>query len=152
MLRIVQGTESGGHGASPTGTFCFLPEVVDAVAGFAAQTGAPPVPVLAAGGVTDGRQVCVHRPPVICHLSTSVVGDHPVAWTVKQALTPRLPTLWQITSLNPVSADIPAGPRSFLRSEQVAAAFALGADGVVLGTRLVVTEESMFPAAWKVRE
>ncbi|KAK9907469.1 hypothetical protein WJX75_004171 [Coccomyxa subellipsoidea] len=86
---VAQGTESGGHGASPTGTFCFLPEVVDAVAGIAAQTGAAPVPVLAAGGVTDGRQV--------------------------------------------------------------AAALALGAAGVVLGTVLVVTEESLFPDHWKAR-
>ena len=34
---------------------------------------------------------------------------------------------------------------------QVAAALALGAAGVVLGTVLVVTEESMFPDHWKVQ-
>lgn len=55
---LFQGSESGGHGAGPTGTFCFVPEVVDAVAGTCAQTGTPVPPVLAAGGVTDGRQVC----------------------------------------------------------------------------------------------
>ncbi len=33
---------------------------------------------------------------------------------------------------------------------QVAAALALGAAGAVLGTRLVVTEESLYPAHWKV--
>ncbi|CAL8469749.1 g9291 [Coccomyxa elongata] len=86
---VAQGSESGGHGAGPTGTFCFVPEVVDAVAGTCAQTGTPAPPVLAAGGVTDGRQV--------------------------------------------------------------AAALALGAAGAVLGTRLVVTEESLFPAHWKER-
>ncbi len=57
-LYSCQGTESGGHGAAPTGTFCFVPEVVDAVAGTRAQTGTPAPPVLAAGGITNGRQVC----------------------------------------------------------------------------------------------
>ncbi|BDA47788.1 probable nitronate monooxygenase [Coccomyxa sp. Obi] len=86
---VAQSTESGGHGAGPTGTFCFVPEVVDAVAGNAARTGTPAPPVLAAGGVTDGRQL--------------------------------------------------------------AAALTLGAAGAVLGTRLVVTEESLYPAHWKER-
>ena len=54
---ILQGNESGGHGASPAGTFCFVPEVVDAMAAYAKERGAQPIPVLAAGGVTDGRQV-----------------------------------------------------------------------------------------------
>ena len=34
----------------------------------------------------------------------------------------------------------------------MAAALALGASGAVLGTVLVATEESMFPAAWKVSQ
>ncbi|RDD61013.1 NAD(P)H-dependent flavin oxidoreductase [Ferruginivarius sediminum] len=44
-LIVAQGTEAGGHGAS-RGTFALVPAVADAVA---------PVPVMAAGGVADGR-------------------------------------------------------------------------------------------------
>eukprot|EP00884_Botryococcus_braunii_P016549 jgi/Botrbrau1/3578/Bobra.0078s0032.1 len=75
---VAQGYESGGHGSSRATTWCFVPEVVDALRALNLTT-----PVLAAGGVADGRQV--------------------------------------------------------------AAAFALGADGVVLGTRLCCTEESRYP-------
>ena len=45
-LIIVQGSEAGGHNKAEAGTFTLLPAVVDAVA---------PIPVLAAGGITDGR-------------------------------------------------------------------------------------------------
>lgn len=46
---VAQGTESGGHGASHgRSTLPFVPAVVDLVA---------PVPVLAAGGIADGRGV-----------------------------------------------------------------------------------------------
>ncbi|MEV8635235.1 nitronate monooxygenase [Streptosporangium sp. NPDC051023] len=46
---VAQGTESGGHGAMRgRATFPFVPAVVDLVA---------PVPVLAAGGIADGRGV-----------------------------------------------------------------------------------------------
>ena len=45
---IVQGIEAGGHNRSTAGTFTLVPAVVDAIA---------PVPVLAAGGVADGRGV-----------------------------------------------------------------------------------------------
>lgn len=45
-IVIAQGTEAGGHTGSTT-TFVLVPQVVDAVS----------VPVLAAGGVCDGRQV-----------------------------------------------------------------------------------------------
>lgn len=44
---VAQGTEAGGHGAS-RGTMALVPAVVDAVA---------PVPVLAAGGIADGRGI-----------------------------------------------------------------------------------------------
>lgn len=44
-LIVAQGSEAGGHGAG-RGTFALVPAVADAVA---------PVPVLAAGGVADGR-------------------------------------------------------------------------------------------------
>jgi nitronate monooxygenase len=43
---VAQGSEAGGHGAARRALFTLLPEVVDAVR---------PIPVLAAGGVSDGR-------------------------------------------------------------------------------------------------
>ncbi|MGH9054309.1 MAG: NAD(P)H-dependent flavin oxidoreductase [Acidimicrobiales bacterium] len=46
-LIIAQGSEAGGH-TGEIGTMVLVPQVVDAVA---------PVPVLAAGGIADGRQV-----------------------------------------------------------------------------------------------
>jgi NAD(P)H-dependent flavin oxidoreductase YrpB (nitropropane dioxygenase family) len=46
-LVIAQGYEAGGH-TGEIGTMVLVPQVVDAVA---------PVPVLAAGGIADGRQV-----------------------------------------------------------------------------------------------
>ncbi|MGH9837234.1 MAG: NAD(P)H-dependent flavin oxidoreductase [Blastocatellia bacterium] len=45
---IVQGSEAGGHNHSSVALFSLLPAVVDAVA---------PVPVIAAGGIADGRGV-----------------------------------------------------------------------------------------------
>ena len=44
-LIVAQGAEAGGHGAS-RGTLALVPAVVDAVA---------PIPVVAAGGIADGR-------------------------------------------------------------------------------------------------
>lgn len=46
-LVIAQGAEAGGH-TGDIGTMVLIPQVVDAVA---------PVPVLAAGGIADGRQI-----------------------------------------------------------------------------------------------
>jgi NAD(P)H-dependent flavin oxidoreductase YrpB (nitropropane dioxygenase family) len=46
-LVIAQGSEAGGH-TGEIGTMVLVPQVVDAVA---------PLPVLAAGGIADGRQV-----------------------------------------------------------------------------------------------
>jgi nitronate monooxygenase/enoyl-[acyl-carrier protein] reductase II len=43
---VAQGWEAGGHVRGTTSTLCLVPAVVDAVA---------PVPVLAAGGISDGR-------------------------------------------------------------------------------------------------
>ena len=81
---VAQGAEAGGHrstwrsdASADVGTFALVPEVVDAVR----------VPVLAAGGIADGRGLV--------------------------------------------------------------AALALGASGVLLGTRFVATRESMAPDAWK---
>ena len=45
-ILVAQGTEAGGHGAS-RGTISLVPEIVDAVG--------PDVPVVAAGGIADGR-------------------------------------------------------------------------------------------------
>jgi len=83
-LIVAQGAEAGGHrstwrsdAAASVGTFVLVPEVVDAVQ----------VPVVAAGGIADGRGLV--------------------------------------------------------------AALALGAAGVLLGTRFVATRESMAPDFWK---
>ena len=46
-LIIAQGSEAGGH-TGEIGTMVLVPQVVDAVA---------PLPVLAAGGIADGRQI-----------------------------------------------------------------------------------------------
>ncbi|MGE0210581.1 MAG: NAD(P)H-dependent flavin oxidoreductase [Parvibaculaceae bacterium] len=43
---VAQGTEAGGHGTSGRALFTLLPAIVDAVS---------PTPVLAAGGISDGR-------------------------------------------------------------------------------------------------
>ena len=53
----MQSNESGGHGASTSTAFCFIPEVAAALVEHAAASQQPPVPLLAAGGVMDGRQV-----------------------------------------------------------------------------------------------
>jgi NAD(P)H-dependent flavin oxidoreductase YrpB (nitropropane dioxygenase family) len=46
-IIVAQGTEAGGH-TGEVSTFVLVPEIVDAIS---------PVPVLAAGGIGDGRQV-----------------------------------------------------------------------------------------------
>jgi NAD(P)H-dependent flavin oxidoreductase YrpB (nitropropane dioxygenase family) len=74
---VAQGSEAGGHVGS-VGLMPLLPRVVDAVS---------PIPVLAAGGIADGRGL--------------------------------------------------------------AAALALGAEGVLMGTRFLATPEAPCPAAWK---
>jgi len=77
---VAQGTEAGGHGTTGRALFSLLPAVVDAVS---------PTPVLAAGGIADGRGL--------------------------------------------------------------AAALTLGAQGVLLGTRLFATTEALGGAALKQR-
>jgi nitronate monooxygenase len=76
-IVVAQGTEAGGHGAQRA-TFPLVPAVVDAV---------EPLPVLAAGGIADGRGL--------------------------------------------------------------AAALMLGAEGAVVGTRFLVSRESLLPSAAK---
>ncbi|HKQ95450.1 MAG TPA: nitronate monooxygenase family protein [Aestuariivirgaceae bacterium] len=77
---VAQGAEAGGHGYGRRSLMTLLPEVVDAVA---------PIPVLAAGGISDGRGL--------------------------------------------------------------AAALMLGADGVLLGTRLFASREALGADAYKQR-
>ncbi len=55
---VVQGNESGGHGASAASTLSFVPEAVDLAQQLSKSSGRPPVPVIAAGGISDARQVC----------------------------------------------------------------------------------------------
>jgi nitronate monooxygenase len=45
-IIVAQGTEAGGHGAQKRATLPLVPAIVDAV---------DPIPVLAAGGIADGR-------------------------------------------------------------------------------------------------
>src|SRR5262249_18638676 len=45
---VVQGSEAGGHNRSTAATLSLLPAVIDAV---------PSVPVIASGGIADGRTV-----------------------------------------------------------------------------------------------
>jgi nitronate monooxygenase len=45
-IIVAQGRDAGGHGGSVRGTFGLVPAVVDAVS---------PIPVVAAGGIADGR-------------------------------------------------------------------------------------------------
>ena len=80
-----QGHEAGGGLVGPVGGMVLIPAVVDAVA--AAMRGGPRPPVVAAGGVADGRGL--------------------------------------------------------------AAAVALGAEGVLVGTRFLATEEASIPPVWK---
>ena len=55
---IMQSSESGGHGASPASLVSFIPELVDHVEHLCQELGIQPaVPVAAAGGITDARQV-----------------------------------------------------------------------------------------------
>jgi NAD(P)H-dependent flavin oxidoreductase YrpB (nitropropane dioxygenase family) len=54
-ILVAQGSEAGGH-CGEVSTMVLVPEVVDAAAR-AAAPGRAPVPVLAAGGIVDGRQM-----------------------------------------------------------------------------------------------
>ena len=58
MPNLVQGSEAGGHGASPASLLTLIPELVDHVERVCLKLGIrPAVPVAAAGGITDARQV-----------------------------------------------------------------------------------------------
>ena len=54
----MQSSESGGHGASQASLVSFIPELVDHVNEVCKKLDiSPAVPVAAAGGITDARQV-----------------------------------------------------------------------------------------------
>ncbi len=55
-LIVAQGGEAGGH-TGEISTMVLVPEVVDALAALARERGERPLPVLAAGGIADGRQM-----------------------------------------------------------------------------------------------
>ncbi len=62
MVPLVQSSESGGHGASPASLLSFIPELVDHVETLCQKLSIQPtVPVVAAGGITDARQVDIYR-------------------------------------------------------------------------------------------
>ena len=67
----MQGSESGGHGAAPISTLCFVPEVVDALK----AKGFDEVAILAAGGIADGRQVCVSKCCRMQHLDNICIAN-----------------------------------------------------------------------------
>lgn len=56
-VLVIQGSEAGGHGRAKDGmgTMALFPEVVDAVT--KATSGASGIPIIAAGGIIDGRGV-----------------------------------------------------------------------------------------------
>ena len=90
---VAQGTEAGGHG-SRRATLPLVPAVADAVA---------PVPVLAAGGITDGRGVAA----ALMLGAQGAVRGHPV---LRHARGP-LPGLGQETAGGRAAGTRPAGPR-----------------------------------------
>ncbi len=54
----MQSSEAGGHGASPASLVSFIPELVDHAQALCQKLDIQPaVPVVAAGGITDARQV-----------------------------------------------------------------------------------------------
>ncbi len=72
MPNLVQGSEAGGHGASPASLLTLIPELVDHVERVCLKLGiCPAVPVVAAGGITDARQVSSSSPSLLigtCHI------------------------------------------------------------------------------------
>jgi NAD(P)H-dependent flavin oxidoreductase YrpB (nitropropane dioxygenase family) len=93
-LVVAQGTEAGGH-TGEISTMVLVPDVVDAVS---------PIPVLAAGGIGDGRQVA----------AALALGAHGV-WTGSIWLTVAE------SDLSPVVRDklLAAGPRDTVRSRSL---------------------------------
>ena len=59
IQSLVQGQEAGGHGRRFASTLTFVPEAVDLVVGLCKAMAVARIPVLAAGGISDARQVCL---------------------------------------------------------------------------------------------
>ena len=90
----LQSQESGGHGASPASLVSFIPELVDCVNALRQKLSIQQaVPVAAAGGICDARQVCLLRfaPMAGCHQPT---GEHTVFFRLQGRFLPALVTLW----------------------------------------------------------
>ena len=83
LLALVQSSESGGHGASSASLLSLIPELVDHVEDLCQKLNIQPaVPVAAAGGISDARQVQTHFVPqhqhehdiyAVCNLTHSMV-------------------------------------------------------------------------------
>lgn len=58
MFHRLQGDEAGGHGRRFASTMSFVPEAADCIRDLCRNMGKPEVPLLAAGGIADARQVC----------------------------------------------------------------------------------------------
>ena len=71
-IIVAQGTEAGGHGAQTRATLALVPAVVDAV---------HPIPVLAAGGIADGRGLAA---ALMLGASGALVGTR--FWATPEAL------------------------------------------------------------------
>ena len=68
----LQSRESGGHGASPASLVSFIPELVDCVNALCQKLNIQQeVPVAAAGGICDARQVCLLSLQPACHDSSA---------------------------------------------------------------------------------
>lgn len=74
---VAQGTEAGGHGGART-TMTLVPEIADALAGRSPET-----PLLAAGGIGDGRGVAA---ALALGADGVVIGTR--FWAAAEALTP----------------------------------------------------------------
>jgi nitronate monooxygenase len=93
-LIVAQGTEAGGHGGRRS-TLPLVPAVVDAVA---------PVPVLAAGGITDGRGLA----------AALMLGAHGAVLGTRFCATPEaLYAKWAKDRLAAQSGDLTARTRVF---------------------------------------
>lgn len=81
-LVVAQGSEGGGHGAG-RGTLALVPAVVDAVV---------PIPVLAAGGVADGRGLAA---ALMLGAQRALIGTRFYASAERSARRVRAITSWR---------------------------------------------------------
>lgn len=145
-LVIAQGSEAGGHNYGSLPTFVLVPEIVAAVA---------PTPVLAAGGISTGRQVAAALALGAdgVWVGTRLVASaeafaHPA---YKERLTRSRGTETRLTSLfgpempdfNPMRVLENGVVREFAGREHLAAAE--GADRPVIGSTRLMGEEHALP-------